>query len=81
MGPMVQQLEKAYAGRVNFRVYTLDKLAPGEYDEMKRIADLVDFHVTPTFVTVDRTGRVIGRYEGTTSYLTLKRDLDRIAAP
>ena len=67
---MVQQLEKAYAGRVNFRVYTLDKLAPGEYDEMRRIADLVD-----------RTGRIIGRYEGTTSYLTLKRDLDRIAAP
>ena len=81
MGPMVHQLEQAYTGRVRFRVFTLDRLKPGEADEMRRYMEGIDFKVTPTFVMIDRTGQVIGKYEGTTSYLTLKRDLDRIAGP
>ena len=81
MGPMVQQLKEAYKGRVQFRVFTIDRLQPGEAEVMRPFMDGIDFKVTPTFVMIDRTGQVIGKYEGTTSYLTLKRDLDRIAGP
>lgn len=81
MGPMVQQLENGYAGQVRFVRYTMDALDPSQRDEMTRIARLVDFKVTPTFVFVDRTGHLTTKYEGVTSYWTLRRALDQAARP
>lgn len=81
MGPMVQQLENGYGARVRFIRYTMDALDPSQRDEMHRIAQLVDFKVTPTFVFVDRTGHITAKYEGVTSYWTLSRALDQAARP
>ncbi|MNS31853.1 hypothetical protein D3C72_639170 [compost metagenome] len=78
MGPMVSQLEKAYAGRVAFRVYTLDKLTPEQVGEVQRLAEGAGVHMTPTFLVVDASGRVVSKHEGVTSYLSLSRALDGV---
>jgi hypothetical protein len=81
---MVKRLETVYAGRVTFRTYWVDQLAPGApgFDEMRRVGAAVDFRLTPTFLVVDAHGRLKSRYEGTTPYLSLTRDLDAaLAAP
>lgn len=78
MGPVVHQLENAYSGRVTFRKFVMDDLAPGtaDYEEMRRLGALAGFKVTPTILVVDPRGAVVGKYEGVTSYLTLRRDLE-----
>lgn len=82
MGPVVNQLESTYAGRVAFKRFVLDRLEPGsaEYAEYARLAPLAEFKVTPTFLIVDGAGRAYSRYEGATSYLTLRRDLEAVLA-
>jgi hypothetical protein len=82
MGPVVHQLEQAYAGRVVVRKFVMDTITPGtaDFDDMKRLGALAGFRVTPTFVVVDAQGAVVGKYEGVTSYLTLRRDLETALA-
>jgi hypothetical protein len=79
---MVRQLEQAYAGRVAFKTYTVDALDPGsaEGQQMNRLAQAAGFRVTPTFLVVDPRGRLVGRYEGATPYLSLRRDLEGLLA-
>jgi hypothetical protein len=78
---MVSRLESAYAGRARFTRYTMDAIKPGERAEMQRLASLVAFEVTPTFVVVDRHGRITAKYQGVTSYWTLASAIDRALAP
>jgi thioredoxin-related protein len=78
---MVQQLEAGYGKQVHFTRYLMDALDPSQRDEMRQVAQAVDFKVTPTFVFVDRTGRITAKYEGVTSYWTLRRALDDTARP
>ena len=79
MGPMVHQLERANADRAQFTRYTMDAIRPEERADMQRLAALVDFKVTPTFVFIDRAGKLTAKYEGVTSYWTLQRALDQAA--
>ena len=82
LGPGVSQLEREYTGRVRFQRFILDTMSPDapDYAEFQRLAPLAQFRVTPTFLVVDRTGKAYSRYEGATSYLTLKRDLETVIA-
>lgn len=83
MGPVVNQLENSYSGRVRFQRFVLDKLDPAsdEYAEFRRLAVLADFKVTPTFLIVDAEGKAFSRYEGATPYLSLRRDLEAVLQP
>ena len=83
MGPVVNQLENSYGGRVRFQRFVLDKLDPAseEYAEFRRLAALADFKVTPTFLIVDADGKAFSRYEGATPYLSLRRDLEAVLQP
>jgi hypothetical protein len=78
---MVSQLKQAYAGRANFKLYMLDQMTPAQYEEVRPIADGAGVHRTPTFLIVDRHGRVVSKFEGATSYMSLARELDRVLAP
>lgn len=83
MGPVVNQLENSYGGRVRFQRFVLDKLDPEseEYAEFRRLATLADFKVTPTFLIIDAEGQAFSRYEGATPYLSLRRDLEAVLQP
>lgn len=81
MGPMVSRLEAAYAGRARFTRFTMDAIRPEERAEMRRLAELVDFQVTPTFVVIDRHGRITAKYQGVTSWWTLSSAIDHALAP
>lgn len=78
MGPVVDKLERDYAGRVEFRRFFVDKLTKQspEFPEVEAIAEAIHFQVTPTFLVVSKSGAVHERYEGVTSYATFTRDLD-----
>ena len=78
MGPVVRQLENAYTGRVVFRQFVMDTITPGtaDFDDMERLGRLAGFKVTPTLLVVDAQGAVVGKYEGVTPYLSLRRDLE-----
>lgn len=79
MGPVVHQLESAYAGRATIRRFELDQLKANspELPVVQRLAELAHLEVTPTFLVFTADGHVLSKHEGTTSYLTLKGDLDR----
>ena len=84
MGPMVHQLEQAYAGRARFKVFWLDRVSEKspDYALLQRLWPLVHVEVTPTFLVVGRDGHVARRFEGTTPYLSLSQALDTsLAAP
>lgn len=74
MGPVVQQLERETAGRVQSSIFYAEELG----EEGQRLWRLAQVKVTPTFLIVDAAGTVRSRYEGTTPYLSLKRDLEAL---
>lgn len=73
MGPVVSQLERSFAGRVEVRRYVVDKLEPGTpahaaaFDLGRRIG----FERTPTYLVADAAGRPRAMATGATSYATL----------
>lgn len=82
MGPVVDQLKRQYGDKVAFKAFVLDNLDPqsAEYAEFTRLAALASFKVTPTFLVVTADGKAYSRYEGATSYMTLRRDLEAVSA-
>lgn len=82
MGPVVDQLKRQYGNQVAFKAFVLDDLDPqsAEYTEFSRLAALAGFKVTPTFLVVTSDGKAYSRYEGATSYLSLRRDIEAVIA-
>lgn len=82
MGPMVQQLEKAYGNRVRFQRIWVDKLVVGTRDLrfVEALTPKVGFDTTPTFLLVGRDGALRHKHVGVTGYLDLKGELEGLLA-
>lgn len=76
--PVVEGIERDYAGRAVVRVYELDRL--GDYPEGEAVrawgANL-GVRGTPTFVVLDARRRPVQRFVGPTSGASLRAALDR----
>lgn len=83
MGPVVSQLERTYAGRVEVRRYVIDRLTPGspEHTAAFGLARQIAFDRTPTYLVADAAGRPRALVTGATSYLTLSGALQGALAP
>ena len=73
MGPVVSQLERSFAGRVEVRRYVMDKLVPGspEHAAAFDLGRRIGFDRTPTFLVADAAGRPRAMVSGVRSYATL----------
>ncbi len=83
MGPVVSQLERTYAGRVEVRRYVIDRLEPGstEHAAAFGLARQIAFDRTPTYLVADAVGRPRALVVGATSYLTLHQALGEALEP
>jgi len=74
MGPVVSQIEREFAGKLDVRRYVLDKLPAGSPAHALAfgLAEQVKLDRTPTYLIADPQGRVRTTFAGGTSYLSLR---------
>ena len=83
MGPVVSQLERSYAGRLEVRRYVIDLLKPGspEHAAAFGLGRQIGFDRTPTYLVADAAGKPRAMVSGATSYLTLRAAVESALAP
>lgn len=69
MRPLVSRLEARHGPAVEFIERRLD--APGDHEAIARLAERTPIRYTPTFLVVDREGRLRAKYLGLSSEAAL----------
>jgi hypothetical protein len=81
MGPMVEEWERRFAGKIQVRRIDMASLDPEGPDGplVELCFQKVDFHATPTLILLNRQGRVVYEHVGPPEEAQVVAELQALA--